>query len=128
MSKSQSTTREAKAQELITTGAVTLYVGKGYATVRGSGAAVYTVVKTGCTCPDRVKRGQTCKHEIASRLLCEEFKACKAAAQRGETVRPSRHLLQALRWPVKKAGCRECAAPTDFDICSGCFFGQVAAA
>ena len=127
MSKSQSITREAKATELIPSGAVTLFVGQGTAEVKGSKGVTYTVTKDQCGCPDFTRRGVDCKHRIASRLLCEEFKALKAAAQRGETIRPSRHLLQALRWPVKKAGCRECGAVTDFDVCSGCFFGQVAA-
>ena len=83
-----------------------------------------------CTCKDFERRQTECKHRIAARLLCEEFKACKAAAQRGETLRPSSALLQAIRWPEKPkaTGCRECGAPTDFNICSGCFFGQRAAA
>ena len=128
MATKSTTSRETKAQELINSGAVQLHIGLGVATVRGSEGTVYRVTRDGCDCSDFVNRGVECKHRIAARLLCDEFKACKAAAQRGETIRPSYTLLRALRWPVKKAGCRECGAPTDFDVCSGCFFGQRGAA
>ena len=126
----QSTTREAKAQQLIDASAVTLYVGQGYATVRGSQGVTYTVTKDACGCKDFQRRGGDCKHRLAAKALCAEFRQLKAAAERGERVRPSSALLAAIRWPERpkaKAGCRECGAPTDFDICSGCFFGQVAA-
>ena len=130
MSKSQSTTRETKAVELIQSGAVTLFVGQGMAEVKGSGSNVYRVTKDGCTCPDRQKRGQPCKHEIACRQLCAEYRELKAKADQGERIRPSSALLQAIRWPEKPkaTGCKECGAPTDFDVCSGCFFGQREAA
>ena len=86
------------------------------------------MVKTGCTCPDRVKRGQTCKHEIAVKHLCDEYHRLKLAAERGERVRPSRHLLQAIRWPTKATGCRECGAATQYDLCANCLLiGRVAA-
>ena len=130
MVTSQSTTREARAQALIDAGAVTLYVGQGYAEVKGSNSVTYTVTKDACGCPDFVRRGVDCKHRIAAQQLCAEYRQLKAAAQRGERVRPSTALLQAIRWPEKpkaKVGCKECGAPTDFDVCSGCFFGQVAA-
>ncbi len=128
MSNRNHSSRETKAQELIRDGAVTLFVGQRYAEVRGSKGETYKVTHESCTCPDFTRRGVECKHRIACRQLCQEYRELKAKAKAGETVRPSRHLLQALRWPVKKAGCRECGAPTDFDICSGCFFGQRAAA
>ncbi len=127
MATKNTSSRESRAQELINTGAVVLLVGTRTAQVRGSKGETYTVTHTTCTCKDFERRGVDCKHRISARLLCEEYRACKAAAQRGERIRPSSALLQALRWPVKKAGCRECGAPTDFDVCSGCFFGQVAA-
>ncbi len=125
----QSTTRETKAVELIQSGAVTLYVGQGYAEIKGSGRNVYRVTSTGCTCKDFERRGVDCKHRISARLLCEEFKACKAAAQRGETIRLSSALVAAVRWPEKPkatatGACKHCGAPTDFDVCSGCFFGN----
>ncbi len=123
----KNTSCETKAQELIQTGAVVLLVGTRTAQVRGSKGETYTVTHTTCTCKDFERRGVDCKHRIACRLLCEEYRELKAKAAAGETIRPSRHLLQALRWPVKQAGCRECGAVTDFDVCSGCFFGQVAA-
>ncbi len=128
MPTKNTTSREAKAQELINTGAVMLFVGERYAEVRGSKGETYKVTHESCECPDFQKRQVECKHRIACRQLCQEYRELKAKAAAGETIRPSRHLLQALRWPVKKAGCRECGAPTDFDICSGCFFGQQAAA
>ena len=133
MARNTTTSREAKAQELLDSGAVQLHIGLGVATVQGSGGSVYRVSRgTGCDCPDRQRRGQTCKHEIAAKQLCDEYKACRTAAERGETIRPSRHLLQAIRWPTfaraKVRGCKECGAPTDFDVCSGCFFGQRGAA
>ena len=127
MATKSNTSRETKAQELLDTGAVSLYVGQGYALVQGSGANVYRVTRDGCTCPDRQKRGQPCKYEIACRQLCAEYRDLKAKAEQGERVRPSTALLRAIRWPVKEVGCKECGAPTDFDLCSGCFFGQVAA-
>ena len=130
MSKSQSSTREAKAQEILKAGVIRLFVGQGYALVQNlRGSSEYKVTKAGCTCPDNQQRQVACKHMLAVKALCEEFKACKAAAQRGETIRPSTALLQAIRWPEKPkaTGCKECGAPTDFDLCSGCFFGQVAA-
>ena len=87
---------------------------------------------TGCDCPDRQYRGAGCCHELACCQLCAEYRELKAKAERGETVRPSTALLQAIRWPMLKnfntPGCRECGAPTDFDICSGCFFMQQGAA
>ena len=68
-----------------------------------------------------------CKHLLSVKQLCQEYRQLKAATERGERVRPSTALLQAIRWPEKpkaKAGCRECGAPTIHDICSGCYFGQ----
>ena len=132
MATKNTSSRETKAQELLHNGAVSLFVGRGYALVQGSGSNVYRVTKDGCTCPDRQKRGLPCKHEIAVRSLCGEYWAWKAKAEQGETIRPSTALLQAIRWPerpkaTEPTGCKECGAPTDFDICSGCFFGQVAA-
>ena len=128
MARNTTTSREAKAQELLESGAVTLYVGQRYAEVRGSKGETYKVTHEACTCPDFQRRGVDCKHRLACRELCRQYRELKAKAAAGETIRPSYTLLRALRWPVKKAGCRECAAPTDFDICSGCFFGQRAAA
>ena len=58
MSKRDSTTREARAQALLNTGAVSLFVGQGYALVQGSGSNVYRVTKDGCTCPDAAQRGR----------------------------------------------------------------------
>ena len=124
------TSRETKAQELIDAGAVALFVGHGYAEVRGSKGVTYTVTRDACGCMDYLRRGGAtdCKHRIAARRLCQEYRELKAKAAAGERVRPSTALLRAIRWPEKpKAGCRECGAPTDFDVCSGCFFGQVAA-
>ncbi len=123
----KNTSRETKAQELLTSRAVSLFVGKGYADVQGSGTNVYRVTKDGCTCPDAAQRGRPCKHEIAVQSLCGEYRAWQVKAGQGERIRPSSALLQALRWPVKETGCGECGAPTDFDLCSGCFFGTVAA-
>ncbi len=130
MPTKNTTSREVRAQELINTGAVTLFVGERYAEVKGSKGETYKVTHEACTCPDFTRRGVECKHRLACRELCRQYRACKAAAQRGETIRPSTALLQAVRWPEKPkaTGCRECGAPTDFDICSGCFFGQRAAA
>ena len=126
----QNTSRDQRAQELIDAGAVTLFVGRGYATVRGSKGVTYTVTKGACGCLDFVRRGVDCKHRRAARRLCAEYRELKAKAAAGERVRPSTALLQAIRWPDRPkapAGCKECGAPTDFDVCSGCFFGQVAA-
>ena len=114
----------------LTAGAVSLFVGQGYALVQGSGSNVYRVTKDGCTCPDAAKRGRPCKHEIAVKSLCGEYRAWQVKAGQGERIRPSSALLQALRWPTKAAapaGCRECGAPTGFDVCSRCYFGQAAA-
>ena len=126
----QSTTREARAQALIDSGAVTLYVGEGRAEVRGSRGVTYVVTRDQCGCPDFQRRGTDCKHRLAAKALCAEYRELKVAAERGERVRPSTALLQAIRWPEKpkaNAGCTECGAPTDFDLCSACFFGTVAA-
>ena len=127
MARNTNTSREQRAQELITTGAVTLFVGERYAEVRGTKGETYKVTHESCTCPDFQRRGVECKHRLACRELCRQYRELKAKAAAGETVRPSRHLLQALRWPTKAAGCKQCGAPTNFDICSGCFFGQAAA-
>ena len=127
MTPTQSTTREQRAQTLIDSGAVTLLIGTGTAEVRGNRGITYIVTKDGCCCPDRTRRGATCYHEMAVRQLCAEYRALKAATERGERVRPSTALLRAIRWPEKpkaKAGCQQCGAVTDFDLCSGCFFGQ----
>ena len=96
MSKPQSTTRETKAAELIQSGAVQLFIGEARAEVRGSRGVSYIVTREGCSCPDRQYRGAGCCHELAVKQLCDEFRACRAAAERGERIRPSRHLLQAL--------------------------------
>ena len=130
MARNTNTSREAKAQELLDTGAVSLYVGQGYALVQGSGANVYRVTRDGCTCPDRQKRGQPCKHEIAVRSLCGEYRAWKAKAEQGETIRPSTALLQAIRWPEKPkpTSCRDCGTLTRQDLCANCLLiGPVAA-
>ncbi len=133
MATKSNTSREAKAQELINTGAVTLYLGRGYAEVKGSGSNVYRVTKDGCCCPDRTKRGQACKHELAVKALCEMFREHRAEAKASGKTRMPAALARALAnatpatAPAAKAGCTVCSAPTDFDICSGCFFGQVAA-
>ena len=124
------TTREQRAIDLIAASAVKLLIGTGTAEVRGSKGTVYVVTRDGCCCLDRTKRGVACYHEMAVRQLCAEYRELKARAASGERVRPSSALLAAIRWPEKpeaKAGCKECGAPTDFDVCSGCFFGQVAA-
>ena len=125
--RTQDTSREQRAQELIDAGAVTLYVGQGYADVKGSRGITYTVTRESCGCPDFTQRGVECKHRLAARRLCAEYRELKAKAERGERIRPSTALLQAIRWPTKATGCKECGAPTDFDLCSGCFFGQKAA-
>ena len=133
MATKNTTSREAKAQELITTGAVTLFVGERYFLVHATNSEIYTVTHESCECPDFTRRGIECKHRLACRELCRQYRELKAAAQRGEKVRPSRHLLQALRWPVKKTGgqgvqfaphtgCRECGRPTQQDLCSDCLF------
>ena len=134
MPTKNTTSRETKAQALLESGAVELYIGLGVATVQGSKGTIYHVSRgTGCDCPDRIRRDQPCKHELAVKQLCDEYHRLKLAAQRGEKVRPSRHLLQALRWPVKKTGgqgvqfaphtgCRECGRPTQQDLCSDCLF------
>ncbi len=82
----KNTSRETKAQELIESGAVTLLVGTRTAEVRGSRGETYTVTHEACTCKDFERRGVDCKHRIACRLLCEEYRRCKAAAERGETI------------------------------------------
>ena len=93
MSKSQSTTRETKATELIQTRAVTLYVGQGVAEVKGSKGETYRVTSTGCTCPDSQRRQVDCKHVLATKALCAEYHRLKLAAELGETIRPSAALV-----------------------------------
>ena len=131
MATKNTTSREAKAQEILKAGVIRLFVGQGYALVQNlRGSSEYKVTKAGCTCPDFQLRQADCKHMLAVKVLCGEYHELKAKAEQGERVRPSSALLQALRWPVKQpkaTGCRECGAATDFDVCSGCFFGQVAA-
>ena len=125
-----STTREARAQALIDSGAVTLFVGEGRAEVRGSEGVVYVVTKTSCGCKDFTQRGvEWCKHRLAAKALCAEYRALKAKAAAGERVRPSSALLAAIRWPEKPAptGCRDCGRPTTQGLCSDCLFGTVAA-
>ena len=74
-----------------------------------------------------------CKHRIAARELCRQYRELKAAAARGERVRPSTALLSAIRWPEKPkasepTGCKECGAATKHDLCANCLLiGQVAA-
>ena len=125
MATKSNTSREAKAQELLNSGAVSLYVGQGYALVQGSGSNVYRVTKDGCTCPDATGRGAVCKHELAVRTLCQEYRRLKAAAARGEVVRPTSALIQALDWQFKPAPCRTCGRPTVHDECADCFLGHV---
>ena len=135
LTSTKSTTREARAQALIDSGAVTLYVGQGYATVKGSGNVSYTVTKDACGCPDFQRRGINCKHRIAARWLCTEFRLLKELAQRGERVRPSTALLQAIRWPEKPKAkaCRDCGRPLNpivgaqYDLCADCFLLGTAA-
>ena len=130
MATKSTTSRETKAQELINSGAVSLFVGTGTAEVKGSRGITYIVTKdTGCSCPDRQYRGASCCHELAVRQLCAEYRAWKAKAEQGERIRPSSVLLQALRWPEapKTAACRECGKSTSQGLCADCFLGQVAA-
>ena len=124
MATKNTSSREAKAQELLNGGAISLYVGKGYALVQGSGGRVYQVGSTGCTCPDATSRQVTCKHELAVRQLCAEYRQLKAAAQRGERVRPSTALLQAIRWPEPANHCRDCGKATKHDLCADCWLGH----
>ena len=124
-----STTREARAQALIDSGAVTLFVGEGRAEVRGSEGVVYVVTKTSCGCKDFTQRGvELCKHRLAAKALCAEYRQLKAAVERGERVRPSSALLAAIRWPEKPKAeaCRDCGRPTTQGLCADCFL-QVAA-
>ena len=110
MATTQHTSRDQRAQGLIDSGAVTLYVGQGYAEVRGSKGVTYTVTKEACGCLDFVRRGVDCKHRRAARRLCAEYRELKAKAAAGERVRPSTALLQAIRWPDRPkapAGCKE---------------------
>ena len=132
----QSTTREAKAQQLIDSGAVVLHVGQGYATIKGSGNVSYTVTKTSCGCKDFTQRGvEWYKHRLAAKTLCAEYRRLKAAAQCGLRVRPSTALLQAIRWPEKPKAeaCRDCGRPLNpivgaqYDLCADCFLLGTAA-
>ena len=125
MASKSNSSRETKAQEILKAGVIQLFVGQGRAVVQNlRGSSEYAVTKDGCTCPDHQQRQVACKHMLAVKALCDEYKACKAAARRGERIRPSAALLRALRWPTKAAGCKDCGAPTGFDVCSGCYFGQ----
>ncbi len=99
----QSTTRQDRADQLLRDGKVALYVGRGFATVAGK-TGTYTVTRDGCTCKDAETRDRTgCYHALAVRQLCEEFKALKAASERGERVKPSWALINAVRWQASAA-------------------------
>ena len=129
-------TREQRATDLLTAGAVTLFVGRGYALVAGSKGNVYRVTKAGCECSDFRSRGMECKHLLAVKRLCAEYHALKARAEQGERVTPSAALLAALRWlerpaPVRPAAsgrCTDCGAPAPKDLCADCFLGYPPAA
>lgn len=112
MVSSKSTTREERAAALIREGRVRLHPGKGIATVAGSKGETYTVTKTSCTCPDFTARGLDCKHRIAARQLCAEYRAAAAQARNGETVRPSVGLLRALGWLAETPAPAPVAVPT----------------
>ncbi len=100
--RKQSTTREDRAIALIDAGAVTLNL-DGTATVKGSGQAVYTVSKQGCTYPDYAKRGADlgdadfmCKHRIAAQALCQAYRQCQCEARETGRTRLPANLAKAL--------------------------------
>ena len=136
MATKSNTSREQRATELLTSGAVQLFIGEARAEVRGSRGTTYRVTSAGCECPDAAQRGRPCKHEIAVQSLCGEYRAWQVKAGQGERIRPSSALLQALRWPTKAAapaGCRDCGRPLNpivgaqSSLCADCFLGLVAA-
>jgi hypothetical protein len=95
--RSNSTTREAKALQLIAAGAVAITPGQKFATVKGSGHATCKVNKTdGCTCADLVNRAIECKHIIATRILCEMGRAARAEAKATGRCRIPADLARAL--------------------------------
>ena len=128
MATTKRTTREQRAQELLDNGAVSLFVGRGYANVKGSGDNIYRVTKDGCICPDRQKRGPGCKHELAVKALCEMYREHRSEARATGRTRMPAALAKALAnaTPVPAHPCRECSAPTIHDVCSGCFFQAAA--
>ena len=128
MATTKLTPRQRKAQELLDNGAVSLFVGRGYANVKGSGDNIYRVTKDGCICPDRCKRGLPCKHEIAVRELCRMYREHRSEAQETGRTRMPAALARALAnaTPAPAHPCRECGALTIHDVCSTCFFGAAA--
>ena len=128
MATQNRSTRETRAQALLDSGAVSLFVGKGFAYVRGSGDALYKVTSDGCTCPDFAKRGPGCKHEIAVRRLCAMYREHRSEARATGRTRMPAALAKALAnaTPLPSHPCRECGAPTIHDVCSGCFFQAAA--
>ena len=122
----KNTSRESKAQALLESGAVQLFVGQGHALVTGSKGTTYRVTKAGCECPDAVKRQRDCYHTLAVKQLCAEYHRLKLAAELGERVKPSAALVAAIRWPEKPSGCRDCGKPTSQGLCADCFTGMAA--
>lgn len=89
MAKTQDTTREARAQQLITEGRVTLRPGTGTALVRGSKGETYVVTREACSCLDFVSRGVDCKHRLAAKELCSLYRECaKQARETGRVTIP----------------------------------------
>jgi len=87
---SKSTTREAKALDLIQSGAVSIFPGREYATVKGSGKATYQVNRDGCTCPDFTRRGGPCKHQLSVKAICTGIRLLREqAAQTGRVTLPA---------------------------------------
>ena len=49
---------------------------------------------TGCDCPDRVKTGKPCKHEIANNILESEKTEFEAMAERWEEEEDNRRFME----------------------------------
>jgi hypothetical protein len=102
VNETKDTTRQAKVQALIDSGAIRLFPGRGYAEVVGSRGTVYQITKQqGCNCLNGMSRDpRSCYHAAATRLLCEEYRLLAKQTRRGETIRPSVGLLKAIGWGV----------------------------
>ena len=96
-SKTQGTTsREAKAAQLLAEGKVSPLLGTGITLVSGSKpGVVYQVTATGCECVDHA-RGHFCKHQLARQLLGAQYRQCQREVAAFGTTRVPAELHRAL--------------------------------
>jgi len=120
-----STTREDRAESLLHDGRVALYPGRAFADVIGSKGECYRVDRRGCTCPDYQRRGQDCKHVLAVRQLCRDYRAAQAEARATGRAHLPAHLARALVNATQRQRCQRCGVTTAGTLCRPCLVAAI---